>query len=99
MAEQELDLFDVSDILPAELIGAGAAQVMRPESLDPDLFGRLLDHRPDGPAAHTLLDIAAFRHRPEQLQSSTPAAVIQALIPCLGTLGSHNNGRSVTASL
>lgn len=31
---------------------------MRAEPLDPDLFDRLLDHRPDGPAAHALFDLA-----------------------------------------
>jgi hypothetical protein len=43
-----------------------AAQVVRPESLDPDLPGALLDHRPDRPAAHALFGFAAFRYRPEQ---------------------------------
>ena len=63
--EQKLDLFQAAAILPAEL-GAGAAQVVRPEPLDPDLFGALLDHGPDRPAAHALIDLAAFSHGPDQ---------------------------------
>ena len=39
VAEQELDLFDIAAILAAEF-GAGAAQVVRPKALDPDLPGR-----------------------------------------------------------
>jgi hypothetical protein len=35
--EQELDLFEISAILPTEL-GAGAAQVVGAEVLDPDLL-------------------------------------------------------------
>jgi hypothetical protein len=65
VAEQELDLLDISAVLSAEF-GAGAAQVVRPEALDPDLFGRLLDHRPDCPAAHALLNLAAFGHGAKQ---------------------------------
>jgi len=66
VTEQELDLFDISAVLAAEL-RASTAQVVRPEALDPDLPGRLLDHRPDGPAAHALLDLAAFGHGAKQL--------------------------------
>jgi hypothetical protein len=65
MSQEKLDLFQAAAILPAEL-GAGAAQVVRPEPLDPDLFGALLDHRPDGPAAHALFDFALFGHCPKQ---------------------------------
>lgn len=43
------------------------AQVVRPESLDPDLFGALLDDRPDWPGAHTRFDLAAFGNGPKQL--------------------------------
>jgi hypothetical protein len=42
MSQEKLDLFQAAAILPTEL-GAGAAQVVRPEPLDPDLFGALLD--------------------------------------------------------
>jgi hypothetical protein len=37
MAEQELDLLQIPAILPAQL-GAGAAEVVGTEVLDPDLF-------------------------------------------------------------
>ena len=65
VAEQELDLFDIAAVLAAEL-GARAAQVVRPEAFDSDFLRALLDHRPDGPAAHALLDLAAFCHGPEK---------------------------------
>jgi hypothetical protein len=65
VAEQELDLFDISAVLSAEFC-AGTPEVVRPEPLDPDLLGALLDDRPDGPAAHALLDFAAFGDGPEQ---------------------------------
>ena len=38
VAEQELDLFDISAILAAEF-RASTAEVVRPEALDPDLPG------------------------------------------------------------
>ena len=53
--EQELDLFEVTSSLAAEL-GAGAAEVVGSEALDPDLFGRPLHHIPDGPVAQALPD-------------------------------------------
>jgi hypothetical protein len=65
MPEQELDLFQAAAILPTEL-RAGAPEVVRPEPLDTDLLGTLLDDRPDGPAAHALFDFAAFGDGPEQ---------------------------------
>jgi hypothetical protein len=37
VAEQELDLLEIPAVLPAEF-GAGAAQVVGAEALDPDLF-------------------------------------------------------------
>ena len=64
--QQELDLFEVAAVLAAEF-GTSAAQVMRPEPLDSDLFGALLDHRPDGPVAQALLHLALLRDCPEQL--------------------------------
>jgi hypothetical protein len=84
--EQKLDLFQAVAILPAEL-GPGAAQIVRPEPLDPDLFGALLDRRPDGPATRALFDLPPFDTARSSLPSSTPAAVIQALIPCFTHTG------------
>ena len=37
MPEQEFDLLQISAVLPTQL-GASAAEVMRPEVLDPDLL-------------------------------------------------------------
>src|ERR1700751_1964327 len=48
VTEQELDLLQIATVLAAEL-GAGPAQVVRPEVLDADLPGRLLDHGPHRP--------------------------------------------------
>ena len=50
MPQQELDLLDIPTRLPAEL-RAGAPQIVSAEPFDPDLFGRLLDDRPDRPVA------------------------------------------------
>ena len=47
MPQQELDLLEIPARLPAEL-RAGAAEIVGTEALDPNLFGGLLDHRPDG---------------------------------------------------
>jgi len=62
VAEQELDLFDITAVLAVEL-GAGTPQVMRPESLDSDLLGALFYDRP---VAHALFDLAAFGNCPKQ---------------------------------
>ena len=35
----------------------GAAEIMRPEALDPDLTGRLLNDRPDSPVAQSIGDL------------------------------------------
>ena len=66
MSKQELDLLEVPAGFPAEF-GAGAAQIMRPEALDADLAGRLLNHRPNRPVTQGLADLlAAFADLPEQ---------------------------------
>lgn len=52
MAEQELDLFQISARFAAEL-RTGAAQVVSAETLDADLLRRLLHYRPDRPVAQT----------------------------------------------
>jgi len=47
--------------------GAGKAQVVGAEVFDPDLLGRLLDHRPDRPVAQRVaIDLAAFGNRSQE---------------------------------
>jgi len=53
VAEQELDLFEVSAVFAAEF-RAGAAQIVGAETLDSDGFRRLLDHAPHRPIAQFL---------------------------------------------
>jgi hypothetical protein len=53
VAEQELDLFQVSAALSAKLRTC-PSQVVRTKTLDADLLGRLFDDRPDGPVAQGL---------------------------------------------
>src|SRR5271170_7455756 len=65
MPQQKFNLFEVAARLPAEL-GAGAAEVVGPEALDPNLFRRLLDDRPDRPIAQAVADLSALRDRPQQ---------------------------------
>jgi hypothetical protein len=48
VTKQELDLFEIAAVLAAES-GAGPAQIVRPEALEPDLPSRLFDHRPQRP--------------------------------------------------
>jgi hypothetical protein len=86
VSQEEFDLFEAAAVLSAQL-RAGAAQVVRPEALDPDLPGRLLDHRPDRPSAHALLDLAPFDTSPQQFPVFDPAAVIQALMACFTQTG------------
>src|SRR5271169_3069502 len=65
MPQQKLDLLEIAARLPAEL-GACPAQVVGPEALDPNLFRRLLDDRPDRPVAQGVADLPALRDRPQQ---------------------------------
>jgi hypothetical protein len=55
MPQQELDLFEIAAVLAAEL-GAGAAEVVGAEALDPDL----LIIRPARPGARDPLKIIVF---------------------------------------
>ena len=65
MPQQKLDLLEVAAILPAEL-GAGAAQVVGPEPLDPDLFGDCSTTDQTAQSLMLSLDLAALGHRPQQ---------------------------------
>ena len=61
--QQELDLVEITPALPTEL-GAGSPKVMRPQALDPDLLGGLLDDGPDGPIAQRLAPAPSHSCRP-----------------------------------
>ena len=85
--KQELDLLQVAARLSAEL-GAGPAEVVRSKALDPNLLRRLLDDRPDRPVARlSPTFLPPFEIDRSNRPSSIPAAVIQALIPCLTQTG------------
>jgi hypothetical protein len=71
VAEQELDLFQVAAVPAAEL-GAGAPKVMRAETLDANLLGRLLDDTPDRPIAQAIADLAPLRMERSSLPSCNP---------------------------
>jgi hypothetical protein len=67
VTEQELDLLQIAAVLAAKL-GAGSAQIVGPEPLDPDLPGRGLDHGPDRPITQALsYDLATLQDWPEEL--------------------------------
>ena len=86
VAEQELDLFDISAVLAAEL-GASAAEVVRPEALDPDLPGACSTTDQTAQPLMLALTLPPLVTARSSLPSSTPAAVIQVLIPCLTQAG------------
>ena len=62
MPQQELDLLQVATGLATELC-TSPPEIMRTESLDPDLLRGLSDHRPDRPVAQAvvLLFVVAFK--------------------------------------
>jgi hypothetical protein len=58
--EQELDLLEIPAILPAQL-DASPTEVVSAEVLDPDLFRRLFNYRPDCPVAQRVaIDLPAL---------------------------------------
>src|SRR5271156_1351144 len=65
MPQQKFNLFEVAARLPAEL-GACPAEVVGPEALDPNLLGRSLDDRPDGPVAQGTADLSDLREQPQK---------------------------------
>jgi hypothetical protein len=66
MPKQKLDLFQISAVLATELC-AGASQIMRPESFDPNLLCGLLDDRPNRPIAQLVTNqLPALGKRPQQ---------------------------------
>lgn len=63
--QEEFDLFQVAIVLPAEL-GARPAQVVGSKAVDSNLFGGLLDYRPDGLGTQALAYLAALRDLSQQ---------------------------------
>jgi hypothetical protein len=80
VAEQELDLFDISAVLAAELC-ASTAQVVRPQSSIP--ISLALCSTTDQTAQPLMLSLTLppFDTARSSLPSSTPATIIQALLP------------------
>ena len=64
--QKKLDLLEIATILTAQLC-AGPAKIVGAKPLDPDLLGRLLDHRPDRSVAQLFPDeLPALRKRLQQ---------------------------------
>ena len=87
MPKQELDLLEIASVLPTEL-RASTAQVVGAEALDPICFD---DCSTTDQTAQSLnvsrLTLPLFETERSKRPSSMPAAVIQALIPCLTQIG------------
>jgi len=85
--QQELDLLQIAAVLPAQL-GAGAAEVVGAEVFDSDLFDdcSTIDQTAQSLSVSRLIFPLLEIDRNSR-PSSIPAAVIQALIPCLTQIG------------
>ncbi|MDX6461747.1 MAG: hypothetical protein QOE55_5444 [Acidobacteriaceae bacterium] len=87
VSQEELDLLEIPAILPAQL-GAGTAQVVAPKCSIPICFD---DCSTIDQTAQSLsvsrLTFPLFETDRSSRPSSMPAAIIQALIPCLTQMG------------